>query len=282
MNELIITTTDQPVVCGCDHLAASEPFFHADRTLDYNVLIYVSEGTIYVTEDGIDHEVNAGELLFLKSGVRHYGAREIPRGTKWYFAHFYLNEQKCDHKRLRADPTPLGVHEPITLSAHLPKKLSGLKNGTIEQDIRRISEYCNGDDTFKRMRINGMLHSLLIDIALLELNGEKQDTLSQRICAWLNKHCNEPFSAERLERVFFLSYKRMAAVFKQEQGETMQQYHTRRRMSQACCLLRSTLIPIGEIAASLGFEDPLYFSKCFRAFTGISPREYRLSVRANY
>ena len=46
MNELIVTTTEMPIVCGCDHLTASEPFYHADRTLDFNVLIYVADGVI--------------------------------------------------------------------------------------------------------------------------------------------------------------------------------------------------------------------------------------------
>lgn len=282
MNELIITTTESPIVCSCDHLVASEPFFHADRTLDFNVLIFVAEGTIYVSEGGIDHEVCAGELLFLKSGVRHYGTREIPRGTDWYYAHFYLGEPSCQSSAFLPDSAPLGTHEKVEFSAAVPKKLSGLKGGEIEQGIIRLSEYCNSDDILKRMRINAMLHSLLIDTALLKYNEVKQDTLSERICVWLNEHCTEPFSSERLEHEFFLSYKRLAAVFKQERGETMQQYHTRRRMSRACSLLRSTLMPIGEIAASLGFDDPLYFSKCFRAFAGESPRDYRTSVKSNY
>lgn len=282
MNEVIITTTDSPIVCGCDFLAASAPFVHADRTLDFNVLIYVTEGMIYVTENGIDYEVGAGELLFLKSGIRHYGIKEIPRGTKWYFAHFYLCEPRYESKSFQMDPAPLGVHEPLAFSAMLPKKLSGLKNGVIEQDISRLAKYCHSDDMTKRMRINGLMHSLLIDIALLKYNEVKHDTLSERICVWLNEHCTEPFSSEKLEREFFLSYKRMAAVFKQERGETMQQYHTRRRMEKACHLLRSTLLPISEIADSLGYNDPLYFSKCFRAFTGESPSDYRLSVKSNY
>lgn len=282
MNELIITTAAAPIVCGCDHLAASEAFFHADRILDFNVLIYVEDGTIYVTEDGIDHEVGAGELLFLKSGVRHFGTREIPRGTKWYFAHFYLNDPKYECRPFDTDPTPLGSHEPTAFSAVVPKKLSGLKNGEIEQGVRRLAQFCSSDDPLKRMRIDGMLHALLIDIALLQYSGAKQDTLAERICEWLNEHCAEPFSSRRLESEFFLSYKRMAAVFKQERGETMQQYHTRRRMTRACYLLRSTLMPIGEIAAAVGYDDPLYFSKCFRAFAGGSPRAYRRSVKSNY
>ena len=55
-------------------------------------MIYVADGVIYVTEDEKDHEIGAGELFFLKNRIRHYGKREIPRGTKWYYVHFFLDD----------------------------------------------------------------------------------------------------------------------------------------------------------------------------------------------
>ena len=282
MNEIILSSACQPVVCSCDFLAAPEPFYHLDRVLDFNMLIYVTEGTIYVTEDETDYDVNAGELLFLKKGHRHYGKKEIPRGTKWYYVHFCLDDPGADHIPFRPDAEPLGAYEPLRFSETLPKTLTGLKNRHIEQRFSQLAEYCRSGDELKRMRINSMFYSFLADIALMKYMDKKDFTLSARICAWLDGHCAESFSAQRLEQEFFLSYKRLAAVFKQEQGVTMQQYHSERRMMKASYLLRSTLMPIGEIAASLGFDDPLYFSRCFHAFSGVSPREYRYSARSDY
>ena len=282
MNEIIVSTTCQPVVCGCGYLAASEPFYHADRVVDFKILIYVVEGTIYVTEDGKDYETGAGELLFLRHGIRHYGKREIGRGTKWYYAHFRLSDPSPDCAGFSPDPASVGADEPLVFSDVLPKKLSGLKNGFIEQRISELAEYCRSADRFKRMRINGMFQSLLTDIAVMKYMDKKPAALSEKVCAWLDAHTSEPFSAARLEREFFLSYKRMAAVFRKEQGMTMQQYHTACRMSRACYMLRSTLLPIGEIAAGLGYDDPLYFSRCFHAYAGVSPRTYRLSAKSDY
>ena len=79
-----------PDLLDCDILTASENFFHMDRTADFNVLICVTDGAMYVTEDGRDYEIPAGGLLFLRSGLRHYGRRETPRGTRWFYAHFRL------------------------------------------------------------------------------------------------------------------------------------------------------------------------------------------------
>lgn len=282
MNEIVISTTCQPVICGCDSLAVSEPFYHADRILDFNVLIYVVEGVVYVSEEGTDYEIGAGELLFLKKGVRHYGKKEISRGTKWYYAHFFLDGPKTECKDFQPDAASIGADEPLAFFDIIPKKLSGLKNGQIEKNFSELVDYCHSGDSLKRMRVNGMFCSLLTDIALSKYMEKKPETLSERICAWLNEHCSEGFSASKLERQFFLSYKRMAAVFKKEQGKTMQQYHTDRRMSRACYLLRSTLLPVNEIADEIGYDDPLYFSRCFHAIVGVSPSSYRLSAKADY
>ena len=67
----------------------------------------------------------------------------------------------------------------------------------------------------------------------------------------------------------------MAHLFKKEKGVTMQQYHNSVRMDEACRLLCSTLMSIGEIADKLGFSDVLYFSRCFHTYTGKSPSAYR-------
>lgn len=126
------------------------------------------------------------------------------------------------------------------------------------------------------------LHRSFFDIlsVLAEEAGiwEEHQGLADRICEYLGNHISEPFSTAVLEKEFYLSYKHMAAVFKREKGETMQQYHTKVRINAACYLLKSTLMPIGEIAAEIGYRDALYFSRCFHAAKGMSPTEFRRSI----
>jgi len=282
LNEIILSTASQPVVCACDFLAAYEPFCHIDRVLEFNDLLYVVEGVMYVSEEGTDYEINEGEMLFLKHHKRHYGVKETPRGTKWYYAHFYLDEPDESVPPFVPDAEPLVLNQPLVSYEVLPKKLSGLKDGHIERRFSELVDYCHNGDELKRMRINGMFYSFLADIALAKYMDKNDYSLSRRIRSWLEKHYAEPFSAEKLEKEFFLSYKRMAAVFKQEYNVTMQQYHNAHRMKTAANLLRSTLLPVGDIASRLGFDDRLYFSRCFHAFSGVSPKEYRCSAKSDY
>ena len=44
-------------------------------------------------------------------------------------------------------------------------------------------------------------------------------------------------------------------------------------------LLHQTDLPVGDIARSCGYSDPLAFSKSFKKFKGISPTLYRKEKR---
>jgi len=277
LNNIIFNNISMPILNGCDLCAASESFFHADRTLDFNVLIYVIEGTIYVTEDGADYAVNSGEMLFLKNGLRHFGKHEISKGTRWYFVHFYFDEQSGLEEFL-PNTNPIQQYEPVKFSKVLPKFLTGMKGSAVEKKLSELIKYFHSDDKMKKWNINLMLHSLLSEIAMYSETSEHSVTLSEKISLHLNEHYAEPFSAKALEKEFFLSYKYMASVFKKETGLTMQQYHTSLRMNEACRLLKSTLMPVGEISETVGYQDMLYFSRCFHRFSGVSPTEYRRSV----
>jgi AraC-like DNA-binding protein len=44
-------------------------------------------------------------------------------------------------------------------------------------------------------------------------------------------------------------------------------------------LLSNNSLNISEVAYQIGFNDPRYFSKCFKKATGISPKDYRETLR---
>lgn len=51
------------------------------------------------------------------------------------------------------------------------------------------------------------------------------------------------------------------------------------RIQQACTLLDQGFTSVKDIAFLCGYNDPLYFSKVFKAKTGVSPREYQKERR---
>jgi len=274
LNTLIIDNKSLPVVCGCDGMAANEDFFHADRTADFNVLIYVAEGVIYVTEDDTDYEIRPGELLFLKAGIRHYGKRPIPKGTRWYFVHFYLSADET-LERFIPDSGRLTQYMPTEYSAELPKYLKIPEDGEILSRLSALVDCFHSDDKMKGWNINSVLHRLLTEIAMPQISESHSETLADRVAEYIAENFSRPFCAAELEKRFFLSYKRLAAVFRRDKGVSMGQYQTAVRMDHACKLLRSTLLSVGEIGEMTGYGDRLYFSRRFKKYMGKSPLEYR-------
>jgi two-component system response regulator YesN len=99
--------------------------------------------------------------------------------------------------------------------------------------------------------------------------------LSVKIAAYLESLDCEEFNAQKVANYFCLSYKHLAATFKKEKNISMQHFHQKIRIDKACKLLRTTLLSIWEIANQTGWNDQLYFSRCFKNTMGMSPTEYR-------
>ena len=67
----------------------------------------------------------------------------------------------------------------------------------------------------------------------------------------------------------------LCTIFKKETHVTPKDYLTQVRMNEACALLKSTELPIGSIASSVGYTDQLLFSKMFKKHLNLSPTNYR-------
>ena len=64
-------------------------------------------------------------------------------------------------------------------------------------------------------------------------------------------------------------------------GISPQKYLINFRLNQACKLMKNTELSIAEISRSVGYQDPLYFSKLFKKEKGLSPSKYRkLNMRS--
>ncbi|HEB27153.1 MAG TPA: arabinose operon transcriptional regulator AraC [Porticoccus sp.] len=106
----------------------------------------------------------------------------------------------------------------------------------------------------------------------------KTSTIDQRIqltMDLLTKNIAQTMSIEQLAEHAKLSSSRLSTLFKQHTGTSIVKWREEQRMSQACQLLTYSSKPINQIADSLGYSDPLYFTRCFRQHFGRSPRQYR-------
>ena len=63
--------------------------------------------------------------------------------------------------------------------------------------------------------------------------------------------------------------------FQQDTGMGLKEYMSRQLAQRARQMLGHTDMPVWEVAEALGFTDPYYFSRFFKKYEKLSPREYR-------
>ena len=66
-------------------------------------------------------------------------------------------------------------------------------------------------------------------------------------------------------------YRAFVSFFNLSPNEFLQKY----RVNEACSLLRSGRFTVTEVAGSVGYADPLYFSRVFKKVKGLTPTEYQ-------
>jgi len=77
-----------------------------------------------------------------------------------------------------------------------------------------------------------------------------------------------------------LSPSRFMRLFRERMGVTAHQFLEKVRITEAGRLLRTTSLPIADVAADCGFYDHSAFVKRFRRHTGLAPLAYRKSGHA--
>ena len=110
------------------------------------------------------------------------------------------------------------------------------------------------------------------------LGSEAQRVVRQAM-AYIHEHYAEPFSRAKLAQAIGLSDRYLTRCFHAETGITPVEYLNRYRISQARTLLERGDMSITQVALAVGFADPSYFARVFRAQVGVAPREYQRGER---
>ncbi len=96
-----------------------------------------------------------------------------------------------------------------------------------------------------------------------------------RVITHMLQHVNRRLRVPTLSAVAGVSPSYLFSLFKSVTGRAPVEFFICLRMQRARALLISSNLTIKEIAAALGYDDPLYFSRRFKGVIGVAPRKYR-------
>ena len=234
--------------------------------VDQAIYIYCTKGSGWCDLAGATHAVNAGDLLVVPPEMPHsYGADSArPWSIFWFHAKGLL---------LAAYQQELGVsaEHPVKKIGPAPQVLA------LFEELLEVVEH--GYTTLQMLCASQTLaHLMAVLIREHRSADHEQPGVQQKIAqtiAYMKLHLNQPLTLDALAVIANLSRSRYVELFKQQTGYAPIDYFIRLRMHRACQLLDTTNLSVKAVATVLGYEDPLYFSRVFRAVNEKSPVGYR-------
>ncbi|WP_153463139.1 response regulator [Sediminibacillus terrae] len=106
---------------------------------------------------------------------------------------------------------------------------------------------------------------------------QSQDKM-ERAKKYIHDHFHEPISLEDVAEHAELSANYFSNLFKVSTGETFIDYLTHVRLKKAKEFLRSQQYTLKEICFMIGYKDPNYFSRVFKKYFSLSPKQYQKEI----
>ena len=259
--------------CGTCRLKNTKklPTWRPKGRLDYQ-LLYIVSGKTHFFFDGKERIVTAGHMVLIpprKEQRYDYFGAEKP---EVYWVHFTGSEVQ---NILRKYEIPMD--DPVFYSG-----ASSTYAYLFKEMIHELQTCRTGFEELLAMYLRQIF--LLVQ----RTRQEERPTVSTYIQEemeharrYFNEHYNEPISIQDYAESRNMSVCYFQRNFKQIVNHTPMQYLLTIRVNNAASLLETTDYSMAEIAAIVGYEDPLYFSRLFRKLKGVSPSEYRKLLKHN-
>ena len=257
--------------CGTYRLKTVKrlPTWRPKGRLDYQ-LLYIVSGKGHFYFHGEDRVVYAGRMVLIQprqeQRYEYFGEDK----TEVYWAHFTGSDVK---NILRSYNIPMD--DPIFYSG-----ASSTYSYLFKEIIHELQTCKTGYEDLITMYLRQIF--LLVQRTRLEERPTVSTYIQEEMefaRRYFNEHYNEPISIQEYAESRNMSVCYFQRNFKQIVKHTPMQYLLTIRVNNAASLLETTDYSMAEIAAIVGYEDPLYFSRLFRKIKGVSPRDYRNLVK---
>lgn len=107
---------------------------------------------------------------------------------------------------------------------------------------------------------------------------ELSELYIRKTIEYVEKNYSRRLEIEDIAKAIGLDRSYLGAIFKKGVNMTLKEFLTVFRMNRACELLEDNKLAIGDVARSVGYDDPLLFSKVFKNIKGASPSTFRDSI----
>ena len=250
-------------------------------------LLYLREGTLYLVRNRVE-AMYAGESLLLLPPEEEYHLHFVPEGQS---AAYWISFGGYGCARLLEGA---GLNGRLCLPMRQGAELSHLFEGILRQAMPAPADAARRSLTsmglFLQLLAAAVPHpaQLLADApdapSASPAPAEAEPPAVEPPCRTaalayavhaIQSDLTQSLDVEEMARSLQMSASHFIRTFKAQVGYSPLAYQTRLRIERAKDLLRNTSLRVSEIAAQIGYQNPMYFSSTFKKHTGMTPLEYR-------
>ena len=256
---------------------------------DHYLIHFVISGRGVFRSGETTYELTAGQGFLICPGrIAYYQADRI---DPWHYAWIGFSGNQAESLLLQAG---LSASEPILgkpdeAAAQGPDSTRedriapGASLRTIFLAIAEAASMKAGRETYQL----GLLYLLLADgiergpgLRSPADPADRQEGYVRQATDYMAMNYSRRVSVAEMARQLGLDRSYLGALFRERTGLPPQRHLLQLRMEKAAGLIVESDLPISTIARSVGYDDPLLFSRMFRKVKGESPLGFRRTARA--
>ena len=259
---------------------------HMPHLHDFYSIFWIESGEAIHATEFVEYSLGADTILFVPPGLKHrmYIDKSVG-GTYIVFNEDFIQYNRKNHVPLK-EYKLFNNPDFKSLITVVPEKREKLRNIT-----RLIYEELQNRDDYSQDIVLSLLHLFLLESRRIfdqqyQSPKEEPDTTPDTTIIRFKQLIEENYMTQKsvtpYAEMLNMNPSCLNELAKRTTGITAGELIRNRVIDETKKLLYSSSMSGKEIAFELGFDDPAYFSRFFRKYTGLTLKEFRQNSRKKY
>jgi len=229
-------------------------------------IVYVAGGSgTYQIGEGDIQAVREGSLFFFYPGALfNYGPDTGGTWDEYYFTIEGTRIEEWLGSWLR-EASKVRQAGPLDTYAHRIERIFRLMDSSVPEDLDRAA-----------LQLEALLFEFVLGAR--SLLATDRAGAAEKLLEDLAQSVYERFDPERICERHHISMSTLRRLVRKSSGYPLNEHMHRLKIAEAKNRLLNTDDTVKEIADLFGYSDVFYFSRLFKKYTGVSPRDYRRTV----
>jgi len=268
----------------------TKDFFFKGEKHNFWEMCYVDNGVVEITADSMKHVLFKGDAIFHKPGEFHSLKANGKTAPNLVVFSFLCNS-----------PAVKWFENKIVKICDRDRKLMGrilfeakqsfstpLSDPMIKRIERKPSASFGSEQIIKMYIEEFLLNFIRDDLDVIRQEKPQEyylqgtvEAVYSRVVNFMMENITGNISTEDICRFAGFSRSYLHRIFKNRSGRSLMEYYKRLKLEKAKQLIREGEYNFSEISYKLNFSSLQNFSKLFKQYFGMTPRDYAKSVKLN-